>query len=111
MAFGLRRLRERERAPSTFERAADGSMTLVEHIRELRTRLFRASLGILIGFGVGYWLSGSVLDLLQDPYCGLPGSKDPVTGRCLFVQLGPADLFLLKLKIALWTGLILAAPV
>jgi sec-independent protein translocase protein TatC len=114
MAFGLRpRLPKLSlrRGPTTFERAADGSMSLIEHIRELRTRLFRASLGIFVGFLVGYWLSGPVLDLLQEPYCGLPGSKDPVTGRCLFVQLGPADLFLLQLKIALWTGLVIAAPI
>lgn len=105
MAFGLRR-----RGPSDFERAADGSMTLIEHIRELRNRLFRASLAVLIGFGVGMWLADPVLGLLKDPYCGLPGSIDAVTGKCIFVQLGPADLFLLKLKVALWSGLILAAP-
>jgi sec-independent protein translocase protein TatC len=106
MAFGLRK-----RGPSDFERAADGSMTLIEHIRELRSRLFKASLAVLVGFGVGMWLADPVLDLLKDPYCGLPGSIDPVTKECEFVQLGPADLFLLKLKIALWTGLVLAAPV
>ena len=44
MAFALRK-----RGPSTFERAADGSMTLIEHVRELRNRLFRASLAIVVG--------------------------------------------------------------
>ncbi|MEV6815007.1 twin-arginine translocase subunit TatC, partial [Micromonospora sp. NPDC051296] len=59
MAFGLRK-----RGPSNFERAADGSMTLVEHVRELRNRLFKASLAILVGFGFGLWLARPVLDLL-----------------------------------------------
>jgi sec-independent protein translocase protein TatC len=98
------------RGPSQFERAADGSMTLIEHVRELRNRLFKASLAILVGFGVGYWLSGPVRRLLQDPYCDLPGSRN-ADGTCRFVQLGPADLFLLNLKIALWIGLIVAAPI
>jgi sec-independent protein translocase protein TatC len=111
MAFGLSRLRGRERAPSTFERAADGSMTLIEHIRELRTRLFRASLAILVGFGLGLWLSEPVRVLLSQPYCNIPSSIDPVTDKCRFVQLGPADVFLLNLKIALWVGLIVAAPI
>ena len=111
MAFGLRRLRERERAANNFERAADGSMTLVEHIRELRTRLFRASLGIFVGFGLGLWLSEPVRVLLSRPYCNIPSSIDPDTGKCRFVQLGPADVFLLNLKIALWVGLIVAAPI
>mgnify|MGYP001039492295 FL=1 len=84
-------------------------MTLIEHLQELRTRLFRASLAILVGFGFGIWLARRVRRLLQEPYCGLPGST--VDGKCQFTQLGPADLFLLDLKIALWVGLILAAPV
>ncbi|MFI7608454.1 twin-arginine translocase subunit TatC [Micromonospora sp. NPDC049366] len=106
MAFALRK-----RGPSNFERAADGSMTLIEHIRELRNRLFRASLAILVGFGVGFALAERVRVLLSKPYCDLPQSIDPDTGLCKFVQLGVADVFLLNLKIALWVGLIVAAPV
>ncbi|SCF17352.1 twin-arginine translocase subunit TatC [Micromonospora chokoriensis] len=105
MAFALRK-----RGPSTFERAADGSMTLIEHVRELRNRLFRASLGIVVGFGLGIWLAGPVLHLLQQPYCDLPKAR-LANGTCNFVQLGPADLFLLQLKVALWVGLIVAAPI
>jgi sec-independent protein translocase protein TatC len=105
VAFGLKK-----RGPSNFQRAADGSMTLMEHIRELRNRLFRASLAILVGFGLGVWLSRPVLHLLQKPYCDLPQAR-LVNGDCNFVQLGPADLFLLQMKVALWVGLIIAAPV
>ncbi|MFC6016557.1 twin-arginine translocase subunit TatC [Plantactinospora solaniradicis] len=104
MAFALRR-----RGPSKFERASDGSMTLIEHVRELRNRLFWASVGILVGFGVGLWLAKRVRGLLQQPYCNLPGST--VNGKCQFTQLGPADVLLLDLKIALWVGLIIAAPI
>ncbi|MBW4700920.1 twin-arginine translocase subunit TatC [Micromonospora sp. RL09-050-HVF-A] len=105
MAFALRK-----RGPSTFERASDGSMTLMEHVRELRNRLFRASLAIVVGFGLGIWLAGPVLHLLQQPYCDLPKAR-LANGTCNFVQLGPADLFLLQLKVGLWVGLIVAAPV
>ena len=105
MAFGLKK-----RGPSSFQRAADGSMTLMEHFRELRTRLFRASLAIVVGFGFGVWLSGRVLHVLQKPYCDLPKAR-LANGDCNFVQLGPADLFLLQMKVALWVGLIIAAPI
>ncbi len=98
----------RRRGPSQFKRAADGSMTLVEHLIELRTRLFRASLGIVAGFVVGYLLSIPVYRLLRVPYCDLPR---PAGVDCQFLLLGPADSFLLRLKIALWVGLIVAAPV
>ncbi|MGN9768499.1 twin-arginine translocase subunit TatC [Micromonospora sp. SD12] len=105
MAFALKK-----RGPSSFVRAADGSMTLIEHIRELRNRLFKASLAILVGFGFGIWLAGPVLNVLKRPYCDLPQART-TNGACDFVQLGPADLFLLNLKIGLWVGLIIAAPV
>ncbi len=85
-------------------------MTLLEHVRELRNRLFKASVSILVGFAVGMWLSGRVRSLLQQPYCELPGSINE-KGECTFVQLGPADLFLLDLKIALWVGLVIAGPI
>ncbi|GIJ23703.1 twin-arginine translocase subunit TatC [Micromonospora lutea] len=105
MAFGLRK-----RGPSNFERAADGSMTLVEHIRELRDRLFRAALAILVGLVGGYLLAQPAFDLLSQPYCRLPGMM--VDGECQqFLMLAPADGFILKLKLALWIGLILGGPV
>jgi sec-independent protein translocase protein TatC len=99
VAFALRK-----RGPSTFERAADGSMTLIEHVRDLRSRLFRASLAILIGFVVGYFLAQPVFNLLSKPYYDLNQHQ-------AFIQLGATDGFLLKLKLALWIGLIVASPV
>jgi sec-independent protein translocase protein TatC len=101
------------RGPTQFERAADGSMTLMEHIRELRNRLFKASLGIAVGLVVGFALSKPVFLLLQDPYCDLLIERAviPSIDKCAFLQLGPADAFILRLKIALWLSLIVAAPV
>ncbi|MEU8331706.1 twin-arginine translocase subunit TatC [Micromonospora sp. NPDC048839] len=106
MAFALRK-----RAPKSFERAADGSMTLIEHVRELRDRLFRASLAIVVGLIVGYFLAQPAFDLLKEPYCSLPGARDALGNCRSFLQLSPADGFILKLKLALWIGLIVGAPV
>ncbi|HYN93098.1 MAG TPA: twin-arginine translocase subunit TatC [Pilimelia sp.] len=105
MAFALRR-----RGPTSFDRAADGSMTLIEHVRELRNRLFWASVAVLVGFGIGLWQAPTVLELIQEPYCALPEAQTP-TGQCNFVLLGAADAVLLNLKVGLWVGLILASPV
>lgn len=106
MAFSLLR-----RGPSNFERAADGSMTLIEHLRELRMRLFRASLGLLVGFIIGFAISKRVMDIMDNPYCQLEAAKDPETGKCLLLQLGPADYLLLQLRMSLWLGLIIAGPI
>jgi len=100
----------RRQGPSKFEQASDGSMTLMEHVRELRNRLFWASLGILAGLIVGFIISQWVFDILKAPYCVLPSSKS-LTGGCEFITLGVADQLILRLKIALWVGLIVGAPV
>nr|WP_296070173.1 twin-arginine translocase subunit TatC [uncultured Actinoplanes sp.] len=111
MALTLRR----RQGPSKFEQAADGSMTLIEHIRELRNRLFWASLGIVAGLIVGFIISKWTFDQLSQPYCSLDTSWqiNAITGQreCRFITLGVGDQLLLRLKIALWVGLIVGAPV
>jgi sec-independent protein translocase protein TatC len=99
----------RRRGPSKFEQAADGSMTLLDHVRELRNRLFWASLGLLGGLIVGFIVSQSVFHLLSEPYCSLSSSW--VGGQCKFLVLGVGDTLILRLKIALWVGIIVGAPV
>jgi sec-independent protein translocase protein TatC len=112
-------LPQRLRRARKFERAADGSMTLMEHLYELRSRLFKACLGIVAGVAGGLWLANPVLNLLYEPYCTV--SRDlaakahngqvPADFRCQLVALGATDPLLLNLKIALWVGLIIAAPI
>jgi sec-independent protein translocase protein TatC len=97
------------RGPSQFQRAADGSMTLIEHVRELRSRLFKASLAVVIGFAIGYLLSKPTFNLLKQPYCDAVTKPGHTCSQ--LIQLGPADGFVLRLKLALWIGLIAAAPV
>src|SRR3712207_2101937 len=117
--MALLRLGRRRGRRNDFQRAADGSMTLMEHLRELRDRLFKACLGLLAGMGVGYWLSGDVLQILRSPYCDLTrsiaakknGGAVPADWTCGFVQLRVADGLLLQLTVAMWIGLIVAAPI
>ena len=52
MALALRR----HQGPSKFQQAADGSMTLIDHVRELRNRMFWASIGLVGGLIVGFIL-------------------------------------------------------
>lgn len=101
MGFALNR-----RGPSKFERAADGSMTLVEHIRELRTRLFRASLGVLVGLIVGIYFADQVQTFINQPYCDFKGVK-----ACQFNVTSPVDPFMLRLKIGMYVGLLVASPI
>ena len=79
----------------------DGTiMSLVDHLGELRTRLFRIILGVTVGAVVGFYFAtpirNSLLDLLPD------GTAQ---------TLGPGDGFAITLRIALITGVILSMPV
>src|SRR5256714_2491864 len=96
----------RRRGPSNFERAADGSMTLMEHLRELRSRRSKGWLAVLVGRAAAYAFAHPARDFLIQPYCDLhPGEP------CGFVINSPVDAFLLDLRIALYLGLLVAAPI
>lgn len=99
-------LRVRRRR-SSFQRAADGSMSLVEHLLELRSRLFKATLAVAAGMVVGYLLAQPMFDYLARPYCDLIQTPE---SECGWNWLAPTDSFMLRIKIALWIGLVVAAP-
>ena len=101
--------KSQRRRPSNFERAADGSMTLIEHLRELRSRLFKACVAILVGTIAAYFVSADVQSFLIRPYCDFMAVHNPGV-RCQMVTVGVLDQFMLQLKIALYLGLIVAAP-
>jgi len=97
----------KRREPSNFQRAAEGSMTLVEHIRELRSRLTKSVLAVLVGFIIAFYFSSKIFDFIKEPYCSLNLKGD---GSCDFLVLKATDPLMMSMKIALWGGLLLAAP-
>lgn len=81
--------------------APDGSvMSLVDHLGELRDRLFRVILAIVAGGAVGFFFAERIRNVLLDL---IPDGTAQT--------LGPGDGFAITLRIALITGVILAMPV
>jgi sec-independent protein translocase protein TatC len=95
--------------PTQFQRAADGEMTLFEHLRELRGRLFKATLGVVAGAIIGFIFANRVIDFLNKPYCDYQTAQG--LSGCSFSAAGPLDSFVLTLKVALYVGLLIASPV
>lgn len=87
-------------------------MTLLQHLAELRSRLFKAALVIFIGTVVGWFLYDRLLNLLKHPYCALPADRryNSANGQCQLVFFGIADGFTIRLKVALIAGIVMTAP-
>jgi sec-independent protein translocase protein TatC len=90
-----------------------GTMSVMEHLEELRRRIVIAGLAILVGAVAGWFLYPYVLRLLQDPYCQylLDNPEVSPPAGCDLVFNSPVDAFLTKLKMVGFLGLIVALPI
>jgi sec-independent protein translocase protein TatC len=76
--------------------------TLVEHLGELRSRIYISLVAIVCGFTVAYAFRGHLLHWLNRP---LPADhRKPIT-------FGPAEPFLTSVAVSLYAGFLLALPV
>jgi sec-independent protein translocase protein TatC len=97
----------------------DDAMTLTEHLAELRVRIIRSALAIVVGAILILAFYDRVLDFLLQPYtdlcnrrgaefCGLSYTGD---GEVRLFALDPLEGLSTRLRIATYGGIILALPV
>jgi len=107
-------------APSSgspaYEEYVGEEMSLVEHLRELRSRLIKCALALAVGFGIGFALRGPVIDVITQPYCDLPAALrqasnvfDPDSCSLIFTDV--LGGFFFSLKAAAIVAVTLAGPV
>lgn len=95
--------------PSSEAEDDDEAMTLMDHLRELRTRLIRASVGVLVGMGIGMFLVLGPLNLVDHliaTFAPLGDQSYPPVQT-----VGTAESFTSYMTVALTVGVILGMPV
>jgi sec-independent protein translocase protein TatC len=91
----------------------EGRMPLIDHLRELRNRLLKAALALVLVMVLGFVFFDQIWSFVSHPFCsavinGKTGCRR--TGDQLVVS-GVFDPFMLRVKIAFFVGLIVSSPV
>jgi len=86
------------------ENTEDVKMSLTEHLMELRKRLVRSLMALLLGFGVCYYFKDYIFDVITRPLTRvLPKSS-------YLIYTGMTEAFFTYMKIAFFASLILTSP-
>lgn len=99
-------------------------MGFFEHLDELRMRLFRAALGLMLGTAIGVALASPALDYLRTPYCRVVAINEAARRGeeidlgalqnrdvdCQYVNLGPTGSIVAYFRVALMVGAGFAMP-
>jgi len=93
-------------ASATQVRNTERRMPLVEHLIELRKRLMRAALGIVVGAVIGWLLSDQILLLMSAP---INGAGDGRLAKLNFNNVTSA--FDVRFEIALIAGIVITSPI
>jgi len=91
--------------------ANEARMPLLDHLRELRRRVLRSAIAVLVAFGGGWYFYNPIISTLAEPVCDLKAAQAAGSASCgaLYISgvLGPLDL---QIRVALLTGIIVSAP-
>jgi sec-independent protein translocase protein TatC len=89
--------------------AADGRMALADHLRELRARLLRAVVALLVAFVVALFFYDPLLDLVLRPYSDAKARLGDSVETKAYIK-GAAGPLLLQLKLSGMAALVCTSP-
>jgi len=83
---------------------AEGKMSFLEHLEELRKRIINAVLGVAVGIGLSFFFIQQIYEFLTAPAI----ATLPEGSRLIYTQ--PTEAFSLYIQISLISGAVFAAP-
>jgi sec-independent protein translocase protein TatC len=89
----------------------DGRMSLMEHLTELRDRIIKIALAVVVGMVLAFLLYDPIYNFLLQPYEDLANARDSVIGDGKPLVLDPLEGFAIRMKLALYAGIAIAMPV
>lgn len=102
-----------DRGRRSAEERAAGTMTLFEHLAELRNRLIVCLIAVVAGMAVVWFLYDPVIHFMLHPYQEYlhHHPKKDITNGGQLVTSGPLEGFTTRLKVCGYGGVVLGAPV
>lgn len=97
----------RFRTPGAEE--SGGQMTLFDHLRELRGRLIKCTIAIVIGAVICYLFYDQIFRFITAPYC--EAVKGDAEKDCTLISIDVVGAFLFRVKASSYGGVVLALPV
>ena len=87
-------------------------MPLIDHLREFRSRVVKSATVIALASIIGWFFYNEIITKLAEPVCDLKAAQNTGADNCgaLYINgvLGPLNL---QIKVAILTGVIIAAPI
>lgn len=93
--------------PATPDEIDDSRMPLIAHLTELRERLIKALIAIVIGFAICFALANYIYNILVWPYRWAAGFDAKIE----MIYTAPHEFFFTQMKLALFGAVFLAFPV
>ncbi|MCY4192687.1 MAG: twin-arginine translocase subunit TatC, partial [bacterium] len=96
-------------------RSGDETMPLMDHLVELRSRLIKSVVAVLVGAVTCWVFYHQILDFLVQPYCDVApeeavaeeAARQNLFGGCELLVLDPLEPFSVRLTVAGYGGLAL----
>ncbi len=86
----------------------DSAAPLIEHLKELRTRILYSISAFFVCFIIGYLLWQPIFNFLSHPMCQVMSERGQ---QCQLVLIKMQEGFFVAIKIAMWGGFAMAFPI